>query len=159
MTARALLILLAGLPLLTACSGKAAPDLFEGQSVLESRWAVNFNAGDESTPLTVVLLNQESFDGRARLLILSSFGASLGDCRLDKGRINCRNSVPGVSPLTDKVASGFRDMLGTDGVGLLVRESGPPLQGSGWEAGRTSDGLEYRRQTSPAWSLQLKRIS
>lgn len=141
--------------LMFSCSAKNQADPLAGLKTVESRWSGLLSLKGENTPLYTVLLTGETFDGRARLLIVSAFGASLADCRLERGRADCRNAAPGLGAISDKVSSAFINLLGRDGAFLLEREE-RRLEGPGWEAQGRAETIEYRNLKGPAWTLNLK---
>ena len=152
-------IILAGLALSAGCSSKAPSALNRDDgSIRESRWSAALTSGGESIPLTIIALTAEN-SGQARLVALSAFGATLGDCRLENGRSSCR-SAPGADGLVKRISTAFGEMLRQDASFLLESEpDSARLTGSGWQAERDPSGeVEYRRTEAAAWTLSLKRL-
>lgn len=147
-----------GLMALFACAGGQPPDPFEGRSTLEHRWTAELEIDGQATPLTVLLFTGTQYDGRGRIIILSAFGASLGECAFTERQMTCGQAAPGLKTLTGKLGQAFRDLLGTDGLWLLS-DSGPDvLNGQDWSARRDGLSVNYRRQDKPAWELRLQTL-
>ena len=151
--------ILVGLALSAGCSSKAPPlPSLANEAVSESRWSAALTSGGESIPLTIIALIAPDL-GQTRLVALSAFGVTLGDCRLEKGRNPCR-SAPGADGLMKRISTAFGEMLRQDASFLLEAGSDSArLTGSGWQAERDSSGkIEYRRTKAAIWTLSLKRL-
>ena len=151
-----------GLMLTASCSsGTSSAPLFQSDGAArEDRWTAELKIDGKSTPLTLIVLSREKYDGRARLLILSSFGAVLGDCRLEGVKSSCLNSAPGAGPLLDKVSLAFLDMLGSDSAWLLTSANKGEPAGDHWLARKENGELIiYSRLGLPSWELKLQRLA
>lgn len=152
--------LLAGLPLTAACSAKMrpAPD-WDQAAVTETRWSATYTSGGEAIPLTLILMTAENFS-QARLVALSAFGVTLGDCRVENGRGQCRSSR-GAEGLMTKISGAIGTMLELEADFLLKPDSKPGQIGlPGWQAQRDADGqIEYRPAASSSWSLAMKKMA
>lgn len=154
----ALAALVAGLALPTACSTKTSKSADWGDnSFAQSRWSATYTRGEESTPLTLILMTQADEAGPARLLALSAFGATLGDCLMEKGQAKCDNA-PGAGGLLQQISGAVGAMLQHDASFLLSPERGPGQSGSaGWLAVRDPAGAVEYRPTSSNWTLIMKK--
>lgn len=146
--------------LLTACSPKALPaDPAPAGPATESSWSGDFKIKGEATPLTVVLvrpMDQDRDEVRARLLILSAFGASLGDCRLAGERADCRNAAPALAPINQKIALAFSRLLKS---GHWPPAETAALSGPDWRAETGPGSFEYFSRETPAWELKLRKAA
>lgn len=145
----------AGLTMLAACSAK--PQSLETEGLRESRWSATYTRGGEASPLTLILMSPPSA-GPARLVILSAFGAALGDCRLEKGRGRC-DGRPGTQGLTRPVSEAVGALLQHDPAFLLNPGQGPGQTGAAaWRAARDQAGqMEIKRESSDE-ALTMKRM-
>ena len=151
-------ILIGLLPLL-ACAAGPPPDPLKGQVVTEHRWTAELEVDGQATPLTVILLTGKINDGRARLIILSAFGASLGECAITGKQVACGQGAPGLKTLTGKLGAAFENMLGPDGLWLLDGFGPNDLSGPDWSAQRDKNAVTYRRPDKPAWELRLQALA
>lgn len=150
--------LAAGLPALAACSSKApATEGLAPEALKESRWSATYTSNGEATPLTLILMSPAQA-GPARLLVLSAFGATLGDCRVEKGRGRCEG-LPGTQGLTRPIAEAIGALLQQDAALALNPDQEPgPIGSSGWRAGGDAAGtLEYQFESSDR-TLSMKRM-
>lgn len=155
----ALAALVAGLALSTACSTNTSKSAAWGdKSFGQSRWSATYTHGGESIPLTLILIASADGAGPARLLALSAFGATLGDCLVEKGRAKCDNA-PGAGGLLQQISGAVGAMLQHDANFLLSPERGPGQSGSaGWLAVRDPAGTVEYRPTSSNWTLIMKKM-
>lgn len=122
----------------------------------ESRWSVTLKTKNESVPMTVIVAPESS--SKTRLLVLSSFGAAMGDCTLSASS-TCR-TAPGAQPMVEKVAAAVTGMLVRDAdfVQNTVNSS-VRLSDTDWKATRDSSGnISFQWTTAPTWSLAFKRV-
>ena len=147
--------------IMTACTAGGyishpAPPLVAAQ---ESQWGGILSFKGESTPLSLVLATDKNDAKWARLVVLSAFGASLGDCGLSQGKFNCQVTSPGADSLVAKLSGAVGDLLEHDSSFLLVPNYDKKSVGAaGWEAAwETKDRLVYRRFKPQPWSLILTR--
>ncbi len=114
-----------------ACSGRLqerGAD-FGGQITREKHWAGELRLDGQAIPLNVILVGPADFDGRSRVVILSAFGASMGDCRLTlAGPPVCRH-VRGAAPVVDKIAEGLTKIMTTDADLLWGQGRSPAVGG------------------------------
>lgn len=156
-----LTLLLQALALAMACAVRTEPaDPFAGEPTRENRWAAILNINGESTPLTAIILTRADFDGRVRLVIVSSFGAALDDCRLSPEKTVCRPAVPGAAVLTDKVTLAIKDIMDSS-IKLNILDMAAQkteLKKPDWEAEAGLGKINYRRLTEPRWELVMNRL-
>ena len=93
-------------------------------------------------------------------MALSAFGATLGDCRLENGRGQCRGPRDAEGLMT-KVSGAIGVMLEHEANFLLQPGQGPAKVGAlGWQAARNAAGvIEYRLATSSSWTLVMKKAT
>ena len=152
--------LLTGLSLTTACSPKTPRLLDWSQDeVSESRWSATYTAGGESTPLTLILMTAEN-PGPARLVALSAFGATLGDCVVTNGRGQCRGPREAEGLMT-RISGAIGVMLERDAAFLTdPGKSQAQIGALGWQAARDAAGVvEYRLTTASSWTLVMKKTA
>ncbi|MDR1044418.1 MAG: hypothetical protein LBP33_04770 [Candidatus Adiutrix sp.] len=154
------LIFIGALWALAACSAKTPPasvDLFEGQPTIERRWSATLDSAGEALPLTLIFLSAPEYDGRGRLLALSAFGATLGDCALSGTKTGpCRNA-PGADPLMKKSGGALARMLAENPGFLLTPGEPEKISGQAWAAERDREGrVTYRHLEGRRWTLNLE---
>lgn len=151
--------LVAGLALSTACSAKISKTVnWDDKTIGQSRWSATYTHGGESIPLALILMTQDDGAGPARLLALSAFGATLGDCLVEKGRAKC-HSAPGANGLLMQISGAVGAMLQQDAGFLLSPGRGPGQSGSaGWQAVRGPEGAIEYQPTSSNWILVMKKM-
>ena len=121
------------------CSSKTTKSLAgTDENLRESRWSATYTRSGESIPLTLILMTPEK-PGPFRLVALSAFGATLGDCLVKNGRGKCRNA-PG--------ADGLMRQISEAAEALLNQEAALSPGFSGWQAGRNPQGIVECRKSS-----------
>lgn len=151
-----------GLSLTVGCSRKTPvfPDRNQ-ENAGESHWSATYAVGGESIPMTLILVTGDTSD-RTRLVALSAYGATLGDCAVENGRGRCRPGTPrGAEGLMTRISGAIGVMLERAPDFLLKpgRESAR-IGSQGWEAKRDEAGIIEYRPTAPAnWTLVMKPVT
>ena len=158
------LIIISLLCLVTAActAGDLKMTFFKFSDAEESQWAATLNFKGESIPLSVVLVTSKNYDKQARLVVLSPFGASLGDCWLSdvsQGQFICQGTYAGADSSVAKLSRAVQDLLERDSSFLLKPNYDKnSIKGSGWKAAwETKNKLVYSRLKPQPWSLTLTR--
>lgn len=155
-------VILLGFSLTAGCSRKTPvfPDRNQ-ENAGESHWSATYAAAGESMPMTLILVAGDPPE-RSRLVALSAFGATLGDCAVENGRGLCRpGAPPGVEKLMTRLSGAVGAMLERDPDFLAKPGRGPVrIVAQGWEAQRDAAGLiEYRPAVPANWTLVMKPVT
>lgn len=156
-------VILLGLSLTAGCSRKTPVFSDRNQeNAGESHWSATYAADGESMPMTLILVTGDKSE-RTRLVALSAFGATLGDCAVENGRGLCRRrgAPPGAERLMTRISGAIGAMLERDPDFLAKPGRGSVQIGArGWEAQRDAAGLiEYRPAAPANWTLVMKPVT
>ena len=150
-----MLIIICGLA--AACARPSSIERSEDELTRENHWSATLNSDDGATPLTIVVITGEKPSGPIRLVMLSSFGAVLGDCRLNAGKAVCRDLAPGAKPLTIKISTAINDILTKDDTLFTAeKKAAATFETSGWQASIDAENINYQRLKVPVWNLIMK---